>query len=91
MAKYKLEIEVVDILGTGECSIGQKIGETYQYPEDRGKMCTSSFHALYPWILVMISGGSFSWFEDEGHSMKLGCSDHVHQVVYKLKRSIVEE
>jgi uncharacterized repeat protein (TIGR04076 family) len=91
MPKYKLEIEVVDILGTGKCSMKQDIGVKYQYPEDRGKMCPSSFHALYPWILAMLSGGSFSWFEDNGNSTKVGCSDYNHQVVYKLTRTLVEE
>jgi uncharacterized repeat protein (TIGR04076 family) len=55
----KVRIEVIDILGTGECSMGQKIGEVYNYPEDRGKMCPSSFYSLIPWIMVMQSGGIY--------------------------------
>ena len=85
----KIEIEVIDILGTGQCSMEQKIGDKYQYPEDRGKMCASSLHILYPWILVMQSGGSFSFFED-GHSVTLGCADYEHQVVYRITRIEVD-
>ena len=66
-----------------------KVGDTYNYPEDRGKMCPSSFHILYPWILVMQSGGSFSFFED-GHSVTLGCADYEHQVVYRITRIEVD-
>ncbi|MFW9911949.1 MAG: TIGR04076 family protein [Candidatus Thorarchaeota archaeon] len=87
----KVRIEVIDILGTGECSMGQKIGEVYNYPEDRGKMCPSSFYSLIPWIMVMQSGGKYSFFKDDGNSVTLGCPDFTHQVVYKVIREIVDD
>ncbi len=88
MAKYKVTIEVVDVLGNGKCSLGQKPGIIYNYPEDRGKMCPSSFYVLYPWIMVMLSGGSLWGSEDH---MTTGCPDFEHQVVYKIARKVVEE
>ncbi|UCE11663.1 MAG: TIGR04076 family protein [Candidatus Thorarchaeota archaeon] len=89
MVRYKLKIEVIDVLGNGKCSMGQKAGDAYEYPEDRGKMCPSAFHVMYPWILVMLSGGKFSWMEDD--SITLGCSDYTHQVVFKITRRVIEE
>ena len=91
MSKNKVTIEVFDILGEGKCSMGQKIGDTYSYPEDRGKMCPSSFYILYPWIMVMYSGGSFSETGDGSDFMTVGCSDYRHQVVYKIVRTLVED
>ena len=91
MPKYKVTIEVIDIQGTGECSIDQKVGDTYSYPEDRGKMCPSSFYVLYPWIMVMLSGGSFTDEGDGSDFMTTGCPDYRHQVVYKISRKVVEE
>ena len=91
MAKVKVTIEVIDILSDGECSMKQKVGDTYSYPEDRGKLCPSSFLILYPWILVMQSGGTFSYFADDGNSVTLGCPDYLHQVVYKISRETIEE
>ncbi|MFW9907306.1 MAG: TIGR04076 family protein [Candidatus Thorarchaeota archaeon] len=88
---FTITIEVIDIKGTGKCSIGQKIGASYNYPEERGKLCPSSFHILYPWILVLLSGGRFSFFEDEGNSVTLACSDIDHPVVYKLTRKEVKQ
>ena len=88
MVKYKVTIEVIDVLGDGKCSLGQKPGIIYKYPEDRGKMCPSSFYVLYPWIMVMLSGGSLWGSEDH---MTTGCPDHEHQVVYKISRKVVEE
>ncbi len=91
MSEIEITIEIVDILGTGECSIGQKVGDVFNYPEDRGRMCPNSFHILYPWLLSMQSGGTFSFFDDGGDSMTLGCSSYQHQVVYKVSRRTVEE
>jgi uncharacterized repeat protein (TIGR04076 family) len=91
MTKYKVTIEVIDIKGEGDCSIGQKVGDTYNYPEDRGKMCPSSFYVLYPWIMVMLSGGSFTDEGDGSDFMTTGCPDYRHQVVYRISRSEVDE
>ena len=91
MVQYKVTIEVIDILGTGECSMKQQVGDTYDYPEDRGKMCPSSFYVLYPWIMVMQSGGSFTEEGDGSDFMTSGCPDYKHQVVYKISRSEVDE
>lgn len=86
VVKRKVSIEVINILNDGECSMGQKIGDVYQYPEDRGKMCPSSFYILYPWIQVMLSGGSYTETGDGSDFMTVGCSDYRHQVVYKISR-----
>ena len=91
MAKYKVTIEVIDIQGEGNCSIDQKVGDTYSYPEDRGKMCTSSFYVLYPWIMVMLSGGSFAEEGDGSGFMTTGCPDYRHQVVYRISRREIDE
>jgi len=91
MPTYKVTIEVEDILGEGKCSIGQKVGDTYRYPEDFGKMCPWSFYVLYPMILVMLSGGRFDGFDDDGSSTIVGCTDYRHQVVYRIRRETVED
>ncbi|MGY5871927.1 MAG: TIGR04076 family protein [Candidatus Thorarchaeota archaeon] len=91
MTKYKVKIEVIDILGEGNCSMDQKVGDTYNYPEDRGEMCPSSFYTLYPWIMVMLSGGRFTDEGDGSDFMTSGCPDYKHQVVYKISRTPAEE
>ncbi len=91
MAKYKVKIEIIDIMGEGKCSMDQKVGDSYDYPEDRGKMCPSSFYILYPWIMVMQSGGRFTDEGDGGDYMTVGCSDYRHPVVYKISRHPIEE
>ena len=87
MSKYKVKIEIKDIQNDGECSMGFKIGDVFEYPEDRGKMCPSAFYVLYPWIMVMLSGGSFAEEGDGSDFMTTGCPDYRHQVVYKISRT----
>jgi uncharacterized repeat protein (TIGR04076 family) len=91
MTRYKLTIEVIDILGEGTCSMEQKVGDSYNYPEDRGKMCPSAFHIMYPILIAMQLGTTHSSFEDDGNSTTVGCADYRHQVVYKIIRHVVEE
>jgi len=91
VVQYKVKIEVIDILGEGVCSMKQQVGDTYNYPEDRGKMCPSSFYVLYPWIMVMQSGGRFTEEGDGSDFMTSGCPDYRHQVVYRISRSEANE
>jgi len=91
LPKNKVTIEIIEIQGDGKCSMEQKVGDTYNYPEDRGKMCPSAFYVLYPWIMVMLSGGSFTEEGDGSDFMTTGCPDYRHQVVYKISRKVVEE
>jgi len=91
VVQYKVTIEVIDILGEGKCSMKQQVGDTYNYPEDRGRMCPSSFYVLYPWIMVMQSGGRFTEEGDGSDFMTSGCPDYRHQVVYRISRSEANE
>ncbi|MFX1543873.1 MAG: hypothetical protein ACFFCR_12780 [Promethearchaeota archaeon] len=53
-------------------------------------MCPVSFHSLIPWIMVIQSGGNYS-FNDDGNSVTLGCPDHTRQVVHKVTRETVDD
>jgi uncharacterized repeat protein (TIGR04076 family) len=86
-----IAIEVVDILLEGKCSRGHKVGETFNYAEDRGKMCPAALSVLYPYILGLQSGSNFPWEEENPDSITLCCPDYKHPVVYKITRNRSEE
>jgi len=90
MPKYEVSIEIVGILEEGKCPIGHQIGEKFEYPEDRGKICPSAFNSIYPYIRVMESGGSYPWF-DEPNAHSFCCSDYKRPVVFKISRREVSE
>lgn len=87
MVEETVTIEVMAILGEGNCSLGQRVGDVFRYPEDLNRLCPNAFHILYPWILVLKSGGTFPFFDGNGNSVTLGCSDYKHQVVFRITRT----
>ncbi|UCE14546.1 MAG: TIGR04076 family protein [Candidatus Heimdallarchaeota archaeon] len=85
MVEYEIKLEITDILGEGRCPGGHKIGDVFVYPEDRGKICPTAFHTLFPTIRVMQSGGKMPWFETpDSHSNC--CPDYKRPVVFKISR-----
>ena len=81
----KVSIEITNILEEGKCPSGHKIGETFEYPEDLGKICPSAVNSIYPLLRVMESGGTFEWF-DEPDVASSCCPDSKHPVVFKISR-----
>ncbi len=81
----KVTIEITDILEVGTCPAGLKIGETFKYPEDVGKLCPAAFNSIYPYIRVIESGGAFSYF-DEPDAHSVCCPDYKRPVVFKISR-----
>ena len=48
MRKPKIKITLVDRLGKCGCHRGHKIGDTFDYDTDRGKLCPTAMHLLHP-------------------------------------------
>ena len=78
-------IEVVDIQKAGICNFGHEIGDKYNYPEDRGKICAAAFHTLYPYASGLRFGASYPW-EDDKESVTICCPDYKNPVVFKIMR-----
>lgn len=90
MSKNEISIEIVDIQGTGECSYGHKIGEKFNMPDDRGKICSAAYYSMYPYITTLTYGGSFPWAENKD-ICTICCPDHKNPVVFKIIRKEVED
>jgi uncharacterized repeat protein (TIGR04076 family) len=81
----KVSIEITDILQEGKCPAGHKIGETFMYPEDIGKICPAAFNSIYPDIRIIESGGSFPFY-DEPNTHSVCCPDYRRPVVFKISQ-----
>jgi len=81
-----IEIEVVNIHGNGKCSRGFKIGDLFQYPKDRDKMCPSALSVLRPCLLILAYGGNNIYNPDAPNTFSISCPDPIHPVVYKMTR-----
>jgi uncharacterized repeat protein (TIGR04076 family) len=80
-----LKIEVIKILEAGKCNFGHKKGEIFDYPEEKGKLCSAAWHTMYPYLSGLQYGASYPW-EEEADSITLSCPDYKNPVVFKITR-----
>ena len=60
MSKPKIKITLVDRLGKCGCHRGHKIGDTFDYDTDRGKLCPIAMHVAFPYIDILRYGGKLT-------------------------------
>ena len=58
MNKPKIKITLIDRLGKCNCHRGHKIGDTFDYDTDRGKLCPMAMHVAFPYIDILRYGGT---------------------------------
>lgn len=58
MPKPKIKITLVDRLGKCGCHRGHKIGDTFDYDTERGKLCPMAMHVAFPYIDILRYGGT---------------------------------
>ena len=52
-----IKITLVEQKGTHPCHRGHKIGDTFDFDRDRGKICPMAMHVLFPMIDILRYGG----------------------------------
>ena len=93
MAKaYKVQVTITEIRGTGKCSQGYKVGDTWLIERNvtPTNMCQTAFDAMYPALRTMRYGGELPWANDK-EKVYIGCQDIYNSVVYELKRIPLEK
>ena len=58
MGKPKIKITLVDRIGKQGCRRGHKIGDTFDYDTERGKLCPMAMHVAFPYIDILRYGGT---------------------------------
>jgi len=58
MKRPKIKITLVDRLGSCGCHRGHKIGDSFDYDSDRGKLCPMAMHVAFPYIDILRYGGT---------------------------------
>lgn len=81
----KIEITIKEILGNGTCPLGHEVGETFNWPDDTGKMCPHAVYVVYPAVDVLRFGGVFPW-EDDPDMTRICCPDPNNPVVFEIRR-----
>lgn len=81
----RVRIEIVEILGSGRCSIGLKPGAAWlvDSPTVPAGMCMWAWASLTPFLTPLRFGGSLPW-EDEPMTARVCCPDPGNPVVFRL-------
>ncbi|MEG6616797.1 TIGR04076 family protein [Peptococcaceae bacterium 1198_IL3148] len=81
----KIRITVINKIGPGVCHRGHKIGDTFDFDSERGKICPMAMHVLFPVVDILRYGGSFPWEEDENTGV-FCCPDVKVINVFKVEK-----
>lgn len=73
MKKPKIRITLVDRIGKCCCHRGHKIGDSYDFDTERGKLCPMAMHVAFPYIDILRYGGNLP-INEEG-KFKFCCPD----------------
>ncbi len=83
MPKKKIIGTVKSIKGT--CGWGHKVGDTFDInTRDTAGMCGWLYHAAFPNLTIMQSGGNV-WKEGAEKVIIMGCPDRANEVVVEFK------
>ena len=84
----RVAIEVVEIMGSGTCTVGHTVGDRWEVSTALvpAGICGWAYAAMLPFLQPLRFGGSFPW-EAEGEAL-VCCPDPANPVVFKL--SVVE-
>jgi uncharacterized repeat protein (TIGR04076 family) len=71
----------------GSCFRGHKVGDEWIIGETTpAGICLTAFNDLFPYLLVLMWGGVFTWTSDPDIVPNVACSDAKNPVVFELRR-----
>lgn len=54
----KIKLTVIDRMGVCGCHHGHKVGDSFDYDTERGKICPMALHAAFPYVDILRYGGT---------------------------------
>ena len=85
MAKRpKIQITLIERKGPVGCHRGHKVGDTYDFDTERGRLCPMACHVAFPYIDILRSGGSIPG-QPEGTAV-FCCPDVDTLNVFKIEK-----
>ena len=84
MKRPKIKITLIDQKGTMGCHRGHKIGDTFDYDMERGKICPMAMHVAFPYIDILRDGGEIP--NQEKGTAVFACPDVDTLNIFKVER-----
>ncbi len=85
MGRAKIKITLVDKKGTGICHYNHKIGDSFDFDTDRGKLCPMAMHVSFPYIDILRYGGSIPGQADKNQCL-VSCPDVDILNIFKIEK-----
>jgi uncharacterized repeat protein (TIGR04076 family) len=81
----RVRIEIVEILGSGRCTIGLELGDAWVVDSPRvpAGICMWAWASITPFLTPLRFGGSLPW-EDDAMTARVCCPDPANPVVFRL-------
>lgn len=84
MAPSKIKLTIVDRLGKKGCHRGHKIGDSFDFDSDRGKICPMALQAGFTYIDILRYNGELSKSSEGDY--RFSCPDADTALVFKLDK-----
>lgn len=84
MNKPQIKITIIDRKGPCGCHRGHKIGDSFDFDTERGKICPMAMHIAFPYIDILRYGGEIPK-QPKGVAV-FACSDVETLNVFKIER-----
>ena len=83
MKKPKIKLTIVDGVGKCGCHRGHKIGDTFDFDEDRVRLCPMAFHSGFPYIDILRYGGDIP--KSKSGDYRFACPDADTILIFKIE------
>lgn len=87
MKKPKIRISLIEQKGAIGCHRGHKVGDTFDFDTERGRLCPMAMHVAFPYVDILRYGGEIP--NQEKGTAVFACPDVDTLNVFKIER--VEE
>lgn len=85
--KPKIKITLVERKGDRTCHRGHKIGDSFDFDTERGKLCPMAMHVAFPYVDILRYGGNLPKCSDG--KMKFCCPDC--EVINVFELDVIEQ
>ena len=73
MARPAIRITLIDRLGKRGCHRGHRVGESFDFDTERGKLCPMAMHVAFPYVDILRYGGTLPGMK--GNRFRVACPD----------------
>ena len=83
MSTPSIQITLVDRKGPCGCHRGHKVGDTFDFDTERGRLCPMAMHVAFPYIDILRYGGTLPTGKDG--DFRFCCPDADVINIFKLE------